>query len=310
MANETIELLHNYNPDKMQWPAAHQEKIDGVPVIIKYVPRHTYHQRGYWQAFTRQGELVTSIPHILNTVDNLFTAHRDVELVGELFIAGLPFKTISGKVRKNEPCADLTLHLFDMNCSASERDAQYGWLERVSWLDDFLSVAALSDPITGLAVIPWTVCHTPDDAEQAHRALMAQKPGAEGSVLHSCAKSWEPAKRSWGVQRMKPVPTIDLRIVALHEATSEAGEPLGMVGRLDAEFTGADGRVAVVGVGPGKLTHKERKRLWMDYKAGLFSPRIAEIKFMRDDTYDALRQPTFQHWRDDKAQADTYKQAA
>jgi hypothetical protein len=110
---------------------------------------------------------------------------------------------------------------------------------------------------------------------------------------------------------MKPVPTIDLLVVGFEEAHSEDGNPLGMVGRVNAEYNtmgfdteGAVHNYQIIGVGPGALNHTERKNLWRMYKQGKFTPRIAEIRYMRDDSYDALRQPTFKQWRDDKVNPD------
>jgi ATP-dependent DNA ligase len=154
-----------------------------------------------------------------------------------------------------------------------------------------------------IRAIPTITVHSPEEAMEAHNALMLAKPDAEGSVLHSHSKVFSPGKRCWGTQRIKDVPTIDLMIVGYEEAVSgHTGLGNGMVGRIWAEFSSFKmlDNVSTIGIGPGALTHAERRDEWQKYAAGMFKPRIAEIRYMRDDTYDALRQPTFARWRDDK----------
>lgn len=307
MANETIELLQNYQPKKMIFPAVHQEKIDGVPALIRYVGSSTTNPKPGWQAYTRQGNRITSIPHILEEVSDLFSAALDTELVMELYIDGQPFKYIGGRVRQIAPCNELVGYLFDNWCTG-EPEAEYA--RRMTMLR---AVTPAYDMKT-MRHLPYTVVQDEEAADTAHETLMSYKPKAEGSVYHSCKKKWEPSVRSWQVQKRKPLPTIDLRIVGFEEAVSEAGQPLGMVGRVLAELAslGADGRqeINIVGIGPGKLTHPERKAIWAEFNRRFWKPRIAEVKYMRDDTYDALRQPTFQTWRDDKSEPDTYERAA
>ena len=84
-----------------------------------------------------------------------------------------------------------------------------------------------------------------------------------------------------------------------------------MVGRLIVSYKGL-----TIGVGPGRLTHGERTSLWTCREAylrteqdghrwkELLPGRIAQIKYKADDSYDALRQPTFQHWRPEKDEPD------
>jgi ATP-dependent DNA ligase len=301
MAGETIELLKNYEPSKMQWPAMHQQKIDGVPTrVIK--------QQGEVRSYTRQGERLTSIPHIEQLCSVLLLDGESV--VMELHIAGKSFKEISGLVRRHAACRDLVGWIFDAD---TLHGASAPWATRVrSIVQRLINLAAKAGtPPDGLAcrLLPGSKVYSAEEAEAAHEALMIANPDAEGSVLHSLQKTFQPGKRCWGTQRMKPVPTIDLRVVGFEEAISENGTPLKMVGRINAEFTKMLGHkpcTEIIGIGPGALNHSQRKDLWALYKSGNYTPRIAEIRYMRDNSYDALRQPTFKQWRDDKHKGDTY----
>jgi ATP-dependent DNA ligase len=231
----------------------------------------------------------------------------------ELHIAGKPFKEISGYVRrKNTACPDLVGWVFDFDEPRHHLNTyfhRYGLIKRR--IEQAARFAQCTTEDLCIRMIPSVDVHTQEDAEAAHAAFMLNNPDAEGSVLHSWYKVFQPGKRCWGTQRMKPIPTIDLLVVGFEEAHSANGEPLGMVGRINAEITtlvstptGMRDQVDVIGIGPGALNHTERKNLWRMWKKGQFTPRIAEIRYMRDDSYDALRQPTFKQWRDDKVKPD------
>ncbi|MGX9389636.1 hypothetical protein ACWX0O_01805 [Nitrobacteraceae bacterium UC4449_H16] len=302
MADETIELLKNYSPAKMPWPASHQQKLDGVPARIMRVSQTEY------RAVTRQGETIRSIDHIVQETAALNLSARG-SIVGELYIDGVPFKTISGHVRAHTNNPNLTLRVFDFDVF-NQREMTYAQrrIEFVDRLADHLGNMGIHPSDCPVQIIPGIIVHNEAEADEAHDALMLANPNAEGSVLHDLNKTFNPGKRCWGTQRMKPVPTIDLRIVDFEEAVSEkTGKGLGMVGRLNAQFTRVEigaAKTDIIGIGPGALTHAQRRALWVTFKMGRWKPTIAEIRYMRDDTYDALRQPTFKRWRTDKQVAD------
>lgn len=139
-----------------------------------------------------------------------------------------------------------------------------------------------------------------DDIEAAisHAEMIANIEVVEGAIIRSGADRFEPNKRSWGYQKYLKDPTVDLRVHSFEEATSESGEPLGMVGRINCYYGNA-----IIGVGPGKLTHIQRTLLWDLHKGNpLHSVIIAEVKYKKDPSYKALRQATFQRWREDKSE--------
>lgn len=305
MSNETIELLKTYEPAKMQYPALHQQKIDGVPVRV------CMEEGRKIVAYTRQGEVVTSIPHILQFCSVLLQYEGD-SVVMELHIEGKPFKEISGLVRRKEPCRALVGHVFDADWSVYPQATYINRLRTLAfWIGKIAEKAGTTVMDLQVRPIPGVLVADEEQADAAHEALMLANPNAEGSVYHYLEKTFQPGKRCWGTQKRKPIPTIDLRIVGFEEAISEGGAPLRMVGRINAEFHVYTGDPAtayveptIIGIGPGALNHTQRKLLWAEFKAGKFKPRIAEIRYMRDDSYDALRQPTFKCWRDDKVEAD------
>lgn len=294
MSDETIELLKSYDWKKLDGPASFQEKLDGVPVRITRTGNKSI-------PCTRQGEAVTSIDHIIPYAHAILGEGGSI--VGELYIPGVAFKDISGRVRKDKPDKELRLYIFDADIrnmpTISYETRRYDVVNLLNKLSEHLGVARADMPIQ---LIPGHVVYTQADVDESFAQLMALKPDAEGAVLHSMAKPFQPGKRCWGTQRLKPVPTIDVRVVGFEEAVSaKTGEGIGMVGRINVEFTrlhNGTPRMAHVGVGPGTLTHPERKAIWANPRK--YTGKIAEVKYMRDDTYEALRQPTFFRWRDDK----------
>jgi len=303
MTDESIELLKNWEPSKMPWPAMVQEKLDGVPVRIRRIGSHVL-------AWSRQNEAIVSIPHIIEYAKHML--HDGGSIIGELYIQGLPFKTINGLVRQQKydaKSAKLVLNVFDFD----QRDAPALTYEArratfVVSLDNLSRQLGKSLSDLPIRAIPGVICYDERSALAAFDMIMQAKPDAEGVVVHSLDKTFQPGKRCWGTQRIKPVPTIDLKIIGFEEAISlKTGAGLGMVGRLNAEFTRmVKGKAvtSIIGIGPGALTHPQRKALWNAAVANKYKPTIAEIRYMRDDTYDALRQPTFIRFRPEKREAD------
>lgn len=304
MSNESIELYKPYTPAKMEWPASFQRKLDGVPIRIRKMGgKHTF-------AYSRQNEVITSVPQIVAYAAQLILEGGSI--IGELHIEGMPFKDISGLVRQKLPSKAterLVLHVFDFDQHGRPTLA-YGVRRQVfeaslKALQKKLGVAPEDLPIR---LVPHVTVADSTAAEHAFKLLMQARPDAEGAVIHSLDKPFRPGTRLWVTQKMKPEPTIDVLVTGFEEAKDKFGVPKDMVGGITIELNTWSEKTGLVktttSVGPGALKHAERKVLWAQFKQGKFKPRIAEVKYMKDDTYDGLRQPTFVRWRDDKTDAD------
>lgn len=300
MADATIELAKTeYRPDKMVYPAAVSIKLDGVP-------GNFYGNR---LPLTRQNTNIMSTAHIQNWIVQHLP--KAVGIVGELYDPTLKFKVISGQVRDTKAQhTNLKLMAFDLYVPDNPA-AQFG--QRTEALRLVLEDVAgkLGQHPDDLPVIriPQIIVNNEQEARDAHDTIMMADPDAEGTMLVSLSRTWTPGGRLWTSQKCKPEPTIDIEIVGFQEAVSEeTGQGLGRVGRLIGMLhkINPDGTQTYnqIGIGPGRLSHKEAKALWIAYKAGTWRRCIAEVKYMKDDSYDALRQPTFQRWRHDKVEAD------
>jgi hypothetical protein len=297
-----IMLAKPYTPAKLVYPVMVSEKLDGVPakihITIKediYPPSMLVSKRILWTVQTRQGKPYVSIH---SQVGAFATKLMDQGCMGTfVFIAEvnhkdetLPFKDVSGHCRRQEQCDELVLNVFDFYRPTTEGPDTMPFGKRI------LLAATLVRDMFWCKMIRQILVR---DAVELATALGTAKAARgefipEGAVIRNCNERWLSGKRSWGYQKVVDDPTTEVWITDVEEATSETGEPLGMVGRLNGDWQGQR-----VGVGPGKLTHVERHSLWrygsMDTRFCI--PGWATVKYKRDPSYKALRQPTFQHWR-------------
>lgn len=314
MANEPMELAVNYDEKraKKAFPAHAQMKYDGVPLTFKRNADMSV------SCLTRQNETPLSVPHLVAAANELLPRVGGASFVGECLVPGLPFKESSGIIRRHEPNAKIVCIVFDADMHSQPKLAYH---QRFLAFRDSWQLWRMQVQSPCIFPCPTTVVEDHDAAMAEWERLRAKFPHAEGMMLHTCTKPFSPGKRAPGMLRYKPQPTIDLRVVGFEEAISEDGTPLGMIGRvnvrLDRRFTQAPPDKpynwvfdlaertwsTVIGVGPGKLTHDERAYWWAKYKEG-FVPHMAEIKYMPDPTYEALRQPTVQRFRTDKETPD------
>lgn len=265
-------LSKNYDEKKVQFPCYVSRKYDGVPVIF-------WLEYGELKHATRQGKQLESIPHIIEEVklwlDNQEHLFDGFVLCGELYIPHTPFKVISGFVRRHEPCLDLDLRVFEL--SPHLRFVDYTLAKKDSSWDDFK-----------LRLVEQKEIHT---QEGLNYLLDNLDKNWEGLMIRH--GEYQHGKRSWNSMKFKKDPTVDLKVLGVEEAYSKDGEPKGMIGAFICEFHGRD-----IKVGAGKMNHADRKELWENPPE--YGERIIEVKYMKDDSYDDLRQPTFQRWRDDK----------
>lgn len=276
--NINMMLTEGYKESKVKFPCKVSRKFDGVPVLF-------YVENGILKHKTRQGKELQSIPHIIEHVEKWLSynpGHEGFVCVGELILMdklknGMytekPFKESSGKVRKQAPCLDLKYMVFEVD-------------DRVQ--DTFLN----SDVC--VEVIQYLI---DDQVTLDEFILQMYKTDWEGLIIrhgeYIC--NTERPKRSYNSMRVVKELTADLRVVGLEEAVSKDGKPHGRVGAFICEYKDTH-----IKVGAGKLTHVEAKDLW-DNELFQYG-RIIQVKYKKDDSYEALRQPTYQCFRDDKSE--------
>lgn len=291
----TIPLAKGVNEKKLNFPVYLSQKIDGVPVRIDIDADGNHTIR------TRQGKDVPSVRQLVQEFADEFRGNAGLgyfdvpcTLIGEVHQHGDPyadFKDTSGIVRRQDDQSHrLAIGLFEMFTPA---------LQEVGFERRYEAMLELNDLHDRVSVLWQQRVETLSQLEHHFEDFCNQFQKAEGMVARNWNDPFMPGKRSWGYQKLLREPTIDLWIIGCKEAHAEDGTPKGMAGRLIAKYK--DGEI---GIGPGKLSHKERVHLLGYFKQPHSGPRMAQIKYKDDPSYDALRQPTFQCWRDEKVTAD------
>ena len=295
---KTLQLAKPYDLSRLSDKVYVSKKYDGVPVRF-----NAYTADGIvWvdRGLSRQGEELHStawirarLAKMLNSRDYIGDGHQMV-FIGEVMHEHYTgFKDISGVVRRKEPQTGLYVQLFDFWDAMRPDD---------SFAHRLFAMQCILDR---------RQCHEVRlvqqlklSSEQAADLVSSVPDDQEGWIIRDATETFQPGKRTWGYQKVVKEPTIDLRIVGYEEGV---GKNANAVGRLIAEYNGA-----LIGVGPGKLSYAERTALWerdciaRSVAGGLplDLPRMACIKYKPDEGYTALRQPTFQNWRDDKDMPD------
>lgn len=285
-------LAKDYQP-KHHWPVQVTEKLDGVASIF------TVANPLFVSATSRQGEPFFSVPHILSALVNLINGAlpTGTQIIGELTVDGVAnFKDASGIIRRKVADERIVLNVYDFVRPAG--GAQYDYQGR---LHDFLKsfghkLSLISSPVR---LIGGGNANTSDEVLTLIKVVFQQNPNAEGVMIRPLhgADSYYRVGRSKGFMRLKAKPTVDLKVISFEEARSVDDVGLGMVGRINCAY----GDVPI-GVGPGKLTHTERREIWE--RAECYVGKICQVQYMKDDSYVMLRQPTFQVWRPDKTEGE------
>lgn len=316
MADEAVMLAVGYDPDKVSFPVEVSIKLDGAAA------KFTMTKNG-WVVCSRQNEPLPSCAHLLRALNAIpksrWGAWDDLNIVAELAVLGEPvFKNASGIIRRKEEDTRIVAYVYDAFLSRAENaDDQYA--DRVVRIEHVLKIIGDYGELLEDGVCQRLFSRVPvvkvarnrdelNDVLSGMHDMMKCNKMYEGYMvrpLYGDSTRYRMGKRSTNMMRYKPKPTLDLRVVSFEEAVDKHGNPKGMVGRINCAYK--DGQV---GVGPGCLTHAERKSLWAGYNKTYLSrglteipaefPLIAEVEYMQDDEYTALRQAVFKRWRPDK----------
>ena len=183
-------LAHKYNPDKADYPAYIQPKLDGV--------RCLFTAKG---AFSRTGKQFMNLRHIEVLLEAFFAANPNAVLDGELYNHELKddFEKIISLVRKTKPtnehrqeAAELVqYHVYDVPSITIA-----GYSSRLSYLNSQV-----------YSKVTWPVMHVKtkvvldyDEAFKQHKKYL--KLGYEGSIYRSMNGKYK-GTRSWDLMKFK-----------------------------------------------------------------------------------------------------------
>lgn len=303
MANEIIMLAKTYKAGKAKFPAYVSEKYDGVAADLQVVEHTTKKGKSLTTLalMSRQGEVIKSCFHIVKQFaheESYMPLRKGMHFIGELYIPGMDFKDISGLVRRDEAdeeTANIQFHIYDFYEEGKESD-EYHY--RMEHLESILEDTRFAHIFT----MEQHYVTTHEELEATAKTIVlenkSQRPtGSEGVCVRQLTgkgSGYEIAKRPSGFLKWKLTETIDLPCHSVEEAIdAKTGKGLGMVGRINVVYRGK-----VTGIGPGKLTHKERVEIFNNFEN--YRGKMLEAAYMPDDSYEGLREGRFYAWRPDK----------
>ena len=225
-------LAHKYNPDKADYPAFIQPKLDGV--------RCLFTAKG---AFSRANNKFMNVEHIEQALKPFFAKNPTAILDGELYNHGLKddFEKIISLVKKKKPtdndrleAAELVeYHVYDI---ASMTIAPYN-----------LRLNYLNSDVYGK--LTWPIMHVPtkvvldyDEALEAHKKNL--KLGYEGSIYRTFEGRYK-GTRSWDLMKFKDFHDAEATIV---DFVAGKGKRSGTLGK----FIMQDDEGVEFGCPPGK----------------------------------------------------------
>jgi len=222
-------LAHKYNPDKADYPAFIQPKLDGV--------RCLFDASG---AFSRAGNQFMNVDHIKEALKPFFAKNPTAVLDGELYNHGLKddFEKIISLVRKKKPtdndkaeAAELVqYHVYDI---ASMTFATYS--TRLNCVNDLTYTHPICKVDTQVAL-------DFDEAVKMHKKNL--KLGYEGSIYRSFEGKYK-GTRSWDLMKFKDFHDAEATIINYEVGK---GKREGTLGKFIMEDE--DGNV--FGCPPGK----------------------------------------------------------
>ncbi len=207
-------LAHKYNPDKADYPAFIQPKLDGV--------RCLFSASG---AFSRAGNQFMNVDHIEEALRPFFAKNPTAVLDGELYNHGLKddFEKIISLVRKKKPT--------DIDKAEAAELVQYHMYDVASmtigtYVDRFLFLQSESSfrDESCLQITETTLTVDFDNALDKHRKYL--KLGYEGSIYRTPSGKYK-GTRSWDLMKFKDFHDAEATIIGYEEGKGKREGTLG-----------------------------------------------------------------------------------
>ena len=225
-------LAHKYNPDKADYPAYIQPKLDGV--------RCVFTKDG---AYSRTGKEFKNVDHIKKALKNFFNSNPTFILDGELYNHGLKddFEKIISLVRKTKPTKEhkeqaaqlIEYHIYDViNMTIANYNTRLAYINSIK---DFNWNHILRKVETKV-VLDY------DEAVKQHKKYL--KLGYEGSMYRSMDGKYKNT-RSWDLMKFKDFEDSEATIVGYEIGK---GKRTGTIGK----FIMQDDEGVEFGCPPGK----------------------------------------------------------
>lgn len=179
-----------------------QIKYDGHRLLVT---RHEGKVIGY----TRKGKLVTSIPHILERLEDVLP--EGVTLDGELYIHGVPLQTISSLIKRDQSGSkSLIYHVYDV---VEDQPFDERW--------EYLRSLIVPIQNSFIYCVPTDVVTTLEEAWSHFR--ISRRQGYEGSMLRLSLRGYEDGKRSDQLLKLKERQDEDFKVIDIKPGKYDIG---------------------------------------------------------------------------------------
>jgi len=263
-------LAHKYNPDKADYPAYIQPKLDGV--------RCVFTKDG---AYSRTGKEFKNVDHIKKALKNFFNTNPTFILDGELYNHGLKddFEKIISLVRKTKPTNEhkqeaaelIQYHVYDV---ANLAHATY--TNRLNILNSSFTYTYPICKVETKVVLDY------DEAVKQHNKYL--KLGYEGSIYRSMSGKYKNT-RSWDLMKFKDFEDSEATIIGYELGK---GKRQGTVGK----FIMQDDEGVEFGCPPGKGYDYKDLAVMLDNISYYIGERATFTYFQRTQA-GSYRHPLF-----------------
>ena len=223
-------LAHKYNPDKADYPAYIQPKLDGV--------RCVFTKDG---AYSRTGKEFKNVDHIKKNLTSVFNKYPNLILDGELYNHGLKddFEKIISLVRKTKPTEEhrqQAAELIQYHVYVVANFSHATYTDRLSMLTSMLNYTYPICKVETKVVLDY------DEALSYHKYCLKQ--GYEGSIYRSTDGKYKNT-RSWDLMKFKDFEDSEATIVGYEIGKGKRQGTLG-------KFIMQDDEGVEFGCPPGK----------------------------------------------------------
>ena len=232
-------LAHKYNPDKADYPAYIQPKLDGV--------RCVFTKDG---AYSRTGKEFKNVDHIKNELKPVFKKYPNLVLDGELYNHELKddFEKIISLVRKTKPTQEhrdeaeklVQYHIYDTVSSINFR-----YETRLNKIIEIIAESTYSGLFLDSDILQLSLTARVNNFEEAvkyHQTFL--EDGYEGSIYRNINGVYK-GTRSWDLMKFKDFEDSEATIVGYEIGK---GKRTGTIGK----FIMQDDEGVEFGCPPGK----------------------------------------------------------
>mgnify|MGYP003120908264 FL=1 len=214
-------LAHKYNPDKADYPAYIQPKLDGVRCIFT--------KDG---AYSRTGKEFKNVDHIKNELKPVFKKYPNLVLDGELYNHELKddFEKIISLVRKTKPTQEhrdeaeklVQYHIYDTISSINFR-----YETRLNKIIEIIAESTYSGLFLDSDILQLSLTARVNNFEEALKYhQMFLEDGYEGSIYRNINGIYK-GTRSWDLMKFKDFHDAEATIINYEEGKGKREGTLG-----------------------------------------------------------------------------------